>query len=154
MSKDGKFRVITVNRLARHEYEIIDTVEAGLALLGTEIKSIRAGRVNIREAFARRSGGDLWLHGMHVAEYGPASYNNHEPTRARKLLLHRDQIDDLAHRVESRGLTLVPLRLYIRDHRAKLELALVRGRKLFDKREAIAKRDSDRRIRQTLHQRA
>ena len=153
MTKEDRFKVVVVNRPARHDYDILDTVEAGIVLTGTEIKSIRAGRVNIREAFAQRTGGELWLYGAHIAQYAAASHNNHEPTRPRKLLLHRDQIDDLALKAESRGLTMVPLRLYIKDHRAKVELGLARGRKRFDKRQAIAKRESDRRIEQAIRRR-
>ena len=154
MTQENRFKVVVVNRPARHDYEILDTVEAGIVLTGTEIKSIRAGRVNIREAFAQRTGDELWLHGAHIAQYAAASHNNHEPTRPRKLLLHRDQIDDLALKAESRGLTMVPLRLYIKNHRAKVELGLARGRKKFDKRQAIAKRESDRRIEQAIRRRA
>lgn len=153
MPNDDKSKVISINRLARHEYDILESVEAGLVLTGTEIKSIRAGRVNIREAFARPSGGELWLHGAHIAQYAAASYNNHEPTRPRKLLLHRDQVLDLTEKVEAQGLTLVPLRLYLKNHRAKVELALARGRKMFDKRHAIAKREADLRMRQAVRQR-
>lgn len=153
MANDNKFKVVATNRFARHQYEILDTVEAGLVLMGTEIKSIRAGRVNIREAYARRSDTELWLHGAHIAQYESASYNNHEPTRPRKLLLHRNQIDDLTLKAESRGLTMVPLRLYIKNHRVKIEIGLARGRKHFDKRQAIAKRDADRRITQAIRRR-
>ena len=153
MAQDDKFKVVTVNRQARHEYDILETVEAGLVLTGTEIKSIRAGRVNIRDAFARGAADELWLHGAHIAQYAAASQNNHEPTRPRKLLLRRGQIDDLTLKAESRGLTLVVLRLYIKNHRAKVELGLARGRKRFDKRQAIAQRDADRRVTQALRQR-
>lgn len=150
---DNRFKVIAVNRLARHEYDILKVVEAGISLTGTEVKSIRAGRVNIRDAYARRSDGELWLYGAHIAQYPSASYMNHEPTRPRKLLLHREQIDELSMDVEAKGFTLVPLRVYIKDHLAKVELALARGRKQYDKREATAKRDVERRIRQAMHQR-
>ena len=150
---NDKFKVVTVNRQARHEYEILDVVEAGIVLTGTEIKSVRSGRVNIREGYARRMDGELWLYGTHIAQYASASYNNHEPTRPRKLLLHRGQIDDLTLKAESRSLTIVPLRMYIKNHRAKVELGLARGRKRFDKRQAIAKRESDRRIEQAIRQR-
>ena len=153
MANDDKFKVVVTNRSARHEYEILDVVEAGIMLTGTEIKSIRAGRVNIREAYARRSGDEIWLHGAHIAHYQSASHNNHEPTRPRKLLLHRNQIDDLTLKAESRGLTMVPLRLYIKNHRAKIEIGLARGKKHFDKRQAIAKRDADRRINQAMRRR-
>lgn len=151
---EPRFRVVAVNRLARHDYDILEVVEAGIVLLGTEIKSIRSGHANIRDAYARRTGYDLVLYGAHIAPYPSASYMNHEPLRPRRLLLHRMQIDKLSHEVESKKLTLVPLRLYIKDHHAKVELALVRGRKEYDKRAVIAERDATRRIQQELHQRA
>lgn len=150
---DDRFRVIAVNRLARHEYDILKVVEAGILLLGTEVKSVRAGRVNIRDAYARRSDNELWLYGAHIAEYASASYMNHEPTRPRKLLLHRGQIDELSREVEAKGSTLVPLRVYIKDHYVKVELALARGRKQYDKREATAKRDVERRLQHAIRQR-
>ena len=150
---DARFRVVAVNRLARHDYDILQVVEAGIALLGTEIKSIRGGHANIRDAFARRAGEELILYGAHIAPYASASYMNHEPLRPRKLLLHRSQIDKLTHEVESKQLALVPLRMYIKDHHAKVELALVRGRKEYDKRAAIGERDAQRRMQRELGQR-
>ena len=150
---DGRFRVVAVNRLARHDYDILQVVETGMVLLGTEIKSMRAGHANIRDGFARRAGEELILYGVHIAPYASASYMNHEPLRPRKLLLHRVQIDKLTHEVESKKLALVPLRLYIKDHHAKIELALVRGRKEYDKRAAIGERDAKRRIQRELGQR-
>ena len=152
MARDD-FKVIAVNRQARREYDILETVEAGLVLTGTEIKSIRGGRVNIRDAYARRMGGEMWLFGAHVAQYPSAGLNNHEPDRPRKLLLKKDQIENLAEQVEARGLTLVPLRLYIRNHRAKVELGVGRGRTKYDKRQVIAKRDADRRMRDAIRRR-
>lgn len=149
----NRFKVVAVNRLARHDYDVLRVVEAGIVLLGTEVKSIRAGRANIRDAFARRTGDGLWLYDAHIPRYAAASYNNHEPLRPRKLLLHKEQIHTLALEAEAKRLTLVPLRLYIKDHHAKIELALVKGRKEYDKRDVIAKRDSDRRIQQALKQR-
>jgi len=142
--------MVTVNRQARHDYDILETVEAGMVLTGTEIKSIRGGRVNIREAYARPSDGEMWLHGAHIALYPSAGVNNHEPLRPRKLLLRKDQIADLALKVEAGGLTLVPLRLYIKNHRAKVELGLARGRRTYDKRQAIAKREAERRMQQAV----
>jgi SsrA-binding protein len=142
--------MVTVNRQARHDYDILETVEAGMVLTGTEIKSIRGGRVNIREAYARPSDGEMWLHGAHIAAYPPAGMNNHEPLRPRKLLLRKDQIADLAMKVEAGGLTLVPLRLYIKNHRAKVELGLARGRRTYDKRQVIARRDAERRMREAV----
>ena len=150
MADDKTFKVLAVNRLARHEYEVLETMEAGIVLTGTEIKSARNGKVNIREAFARRTDGELWLYGAHIATYDPAGKDQHDPTRARKLLLHREQIAKLAYEVESKKLTLVPLKIYIKRHRAKVDLALVRGRKQYDKREVIAKRDAERDIRRAM----
>ena len=146
-------KTVTVNRQARYEYDILETVEAGLVLTGTEIKSIRDGRVNIRDAYARPVDGELWLQGAHIATYPAATYNNHEPDRPRKLLLHKDQIEDLSRSIQGQGLTLVPLRLYIKRHRAKVELGLARGRRRHDKRQVIAKRDAERRMREATRQR-
>jgi SsrA-binding protein len=137
---------VAVNRQAFHDYHIDETFEAGIALTGTEIKSIRGGKVNLRGAYARVKEGEVWLEGMHIAPYEQGTYMNHEPERPRKLLLHRRQIDHLVGRVQAKGLTLVPLKLYLRNNRAKVELGLARGKKLYDKREAIAERDARREI--------
>lgn len=147
-------KTITVNRKARYEYHILHTVEAGLSLLGTEIKSIRDGRVSIREAYVRPDDGEMWLVGAHVAHYPPAASANHDPTRRRRLLLHKRQIAELRRAVESEGVTIVPLRIYLKDGRAKLEIAAVRGKKRYDKRAAIAKRDAERQIQRALRQKA
>ena len=136
---------IAVNRRARHDYAIEDTLEAGLVLTGTEIKSIRAHKVNIAEA-ARVEKGEAWLIGAHIAEYEQGNRNNHPPTRTRKLLLHRDQIAELTGLQSAKGLTIVPLRLYIRRGRAKLELGIARGKKTHDKRRSIAERDMRREL--------
>jgi SsrA-binding protein len=143
-------KVVTLNRKALHDYHILETVEAGLALSGTEIKSIREGRVSIRDAYARPDDGELWLHGAHIAQYRPAGRFNHEPSRKRKLLLHHWQIEELGSAIEEKGLTLVPLRLYLKNGRAKLELALARGRRMHDKRERIAQREAERQIERAL----
>jgi len=137
-------KVIAVNRKARHDYSIEDTFEAGLVLTGGEIKSVRAGRVALREAYARPEGNELWLEGMHIAPYEPASYDNPDPRRRRKLLLRRREIKRLVGKAQEKGLTLIPLRLYLRDGYAKVELALARGRRQYDKRRAIAERDMER----------
>ena len=139
-------QTIAVNRRARHDYAIDETLEAGLVLTGTEIKSIRAGRVNLAEAYARIEHGEAWLIGAHIAPYEQGNRNNHEPTRTRKLLLHRDQIAELVGRTQSKGFTLVPLRLYIRKGNAKLELGVARGKKTHDKRRTIAERDVRREL--------
>jgi SsrA-binding protein len=135
---------IAVNRRARHDYAIEDTLEAGLVLTGTEIKSVRAHKANIAEAYARVEKGEAWLIGAHIAEYAQGNRYNHAPTRTRKLLLHRDQIAELMGLQGAKGLTIVPLRLYIRGGRAKLELGIARGKKTHDKRRAIAERDMRR----------
>jgi len=143
-------RDIAVNRKALHDYEILSSREAGLVLTGTEIKSIREGRVNLRDAFARPEKGELWLYNVHIAPYTRGGYVNHEPTRPRKLLLHKDEIQELTGESEQKGLTLVPLRLYYKGGRAKLQLAVAKGRKSYDKREAIAEREADRQIARAL----
>jgi SsrA-binding protein len=149
----AEIKQIAANRKAFHDNEIFERLEAGISLTGTEIKSIRAGGANIREAHARPLGDELWLYGAHIAEYAAASYQNHEPTRPRRLLLHKAQIREWARAITERGLTVVPLSLYLKDGKAKVELALVRGRKAYDKRQAIAKREADREIQRALRER-
>ncbi|MDI3316606.1 MAG: SsrA-binding protein SmpB [Bacillota bacterium] len=146
-------RQVAENRKARHDYFVEETVEAGLVLTGTEIKSIRAGHVNLRDSHAMIRNGEAFLYGMHIAPYEQGSRFNHDPLRPRKLLLHRREIDRLYGRVRQQGFTLVPLNLYIKRGRAKVELALVRGKKQYDKRRAIAERDARRRIERALRQR-
>jgi SsrA-binding protein len=143
-------RVITVNRKAYHNYHIEESFEAGIVLKGSEIKSIRAGKVNLSDAYARPENGELWLHNSHIASYDAASYNTHEPVRPRKLLLHRKEIDTLTSKVVQKGLTLVPLKLYIKHGLAKLELGVARGKKVYDKRETIARRDADREVERAM----
>ncbi len=144
---------VAVNRKALHDYEVLQRVEAGLALQGSEIKSIRQGRVQIREAFARPEGRELWLLNTHIAQYAAAGQFGHEPTRKRKLLLHKSQIRELSRAVLEQGLTLVPLRLYLKDGIAKIELALVRGRKSYDKRAVLARREAEREMARALRKR-
>ena len=139
-------QTIALNRRARHDYAVEQTIEAGIVLTGTEIKLIRAGRVNLAEAYARIERGEAWLVGAHIAPYEQGNRNNHEPLRTRKLLLHRDQIAELVGRVQTKGYTLVPLRLYIKDGRAKLEIGIGRGKKTHDKRRSIAERDARREL--------
>jgi len=142
---------VAVNRKARHDYLITDTFEAGLVLTGTEIKSVRAGKVNLAQAYARVDRGEAWLIGAHIAPYEAGNRYNHVPNRDRKLLLHRSEIDVLIGRVAAKGLTVVPLRLYINDRgRAKLELGLARGKQLHDRRRDIAERDSRREMEREL----
>jgi len=144
---------ITVNRKAYHDYHIQETLEAGIVLKGSEIKSIRDGKVNLSDAYARPEGGELWLYNSHIASYDAASYNTHEPTRPRKLLLHKKEINILAGKVVQKGLTLVPLKLYIKHGVAKLELGVARGKKVYDKKEAIARRDADREMERAMKRR-
>ncbi len=146
-------KVVATNRKAYHEYFIQDTVEAGLVLVGSEIKSIRAGRVSLQEGFVLFENGEAWLVNVHIAPYDPASRQNHDPKRKRKLLLHRREIERLQGRVQEKGYTLVPTRLYLKEGRAKVELGLARGKKLYDKREAIARKDSKRQIERALKER-
>lgn len=141
---------IVTNRRAQRNYDVMDTVEAGLVLTGTEIKAIREGRVNLSDAYGKPENGELWLVNAHIAQYSAGSRNNHDPTRPRKLLLHKDEIARLSRQVSERGLTLVPMRLYIRRHRAKVELGIARGRKLYDKRRAIIEREREREAQQAL----
>ncbi|HEY9180578.1 MAG TPA: SsrA-binding protein SmpB [Candidatus Baltobacteraceae bacterium] len=134
------------NRRARHEYHILESMEAGIALTGTEIKSIRQGGISLNEAYARVRDGELWLLGMHVPPYKQGSFSNVEPNRPRKLLLHKEQIARLGGRAAEKGLTIVPLRLYFTRGKAKIEIGLAKGKKLWDKREAVTKRDVEREI--------
>ncbi len=145
-------KIVSFNRKAYHDYDIGETVEAGIVLTGTEIKSIRGGGVNLRDAYAHPEGGELWLFNAHIAPYQGGNRYNHEPKRRRKLLLHRSQIDELSGEVMRKGFTLVPLRLYLKNGIAKVELGLARGRKLYDKRQAIALRDAEREMERALKQ--
>jgi len=150
MAKGDGTKLITSNRRARREYFLFDTFEAGLVLTGTEVKSLRAGKASLAEAYARVKGDEVWLVGAHIAEYTHGNRENHEPTRARKLLLHRGQIEKIRAQVEEKGLTLVPLRLYWKGGRAKVEFALGRGKKLWDKRDDTAKREAQREMDRAL----
>jgi SsrA-binding protein len=148
-----RVKVIAVNRRATHDYFIDERIEAGLVLTGTEIKSIREGRVNLREGYARVVGDEAWLVNVHIAPYEQGNRYNHEPLRDRKLLLHRDEIASLIGKVRQRGYTLIPMQLYLKNGRAKVELGLARGKKQFDKRESIAKREAQRDIDRALRSR-
>ncbi len=139
-------KTVATNRKAYHNYHLGDSVEAGIVLTGTEIKSIRTGRVSLGDAYVRPEAGELWLVNAHIARYEASSYLSHEPTRPRKLLLHRKQIDSLTSKVLEKGLTLVPLKLYIKDSIVKVEVALAKGKKLYDKRESITRREIEREI--------
>ncbi len=143
-------KVVATNRKARHEYEIIETMEAGIVLTGTEIKSVREGKVSLKEGFAIIKDGEVWLMDVHIAPYTHGHRDNHDPRRPRKLLLHRREIDRLQGKLQEKGWTLVPLKMYLKNNRAKVELALVRGKKKYDKRKAIAKRDAEREMQRAL----
>jgi len=139
-------KTVATNRKAYHNYHIQESIEAGIALTGTEIKSIRAGRVSLGDAYVKPEGGELWLLNAHIARYEAGSYMSHTPTRPRKLLLHHKEINNLSRQVLEKGFTLVPLRLYIKDSIAKVEVALAKGKKLYDKRESITRREVEREI--------
>ncbi|MBI4295452.1 MAG: SsrA-binding protein SmpB [Chloroflexi bacterium] len=141
-----KTQTIAVNRKAYHDYHILDSVEAGLVLTGTEIKSVRGGKVNLREAYARPEGGELWLLNAHIAPYDAGNRHNHEALRPRKLLLHRQQIYELSQKIAQKGLTLVPLKLYIKDSLAKVEVGLARGKRVYDKRQTMISREAEREL--------
>jgi SsrA-binding protein len=147
-------KLIADNRRARHEYELLDRVEAGLVLQGTEVKALREGRATIQRAFADVRGDEIWLVGANIAAYDKGGIANHDPERDRKLLLHRREIDRLRGQVQEKGLTLVPTRLYFKDGRAKVEIALARGKELRDKRRDLSKREADRQIERALKSRS
>jgi SsrA-binding protein len=140
-TKNPRDRDIAVNRKARFEYHVEETFEAGLVLLGSEVKALREGKANLKDSYGRIEGDELFLWNAHISPYGPASQFGHEPTRTRKLLLHREEIARLTGKVKERGLTLIPLRLYFKNGRAKLELGLARGKKMHDKRDTIRERE-------------
>jgi SsrA-binding protein len=144
-------KVVAQNRKARHDYEVLESYEAGLQLKGSEVKSLRAGQVQLRDSYARVDDGEAWLIGVHIAPYSHASgFGAVDPDRSRKLLLHRREIDELESRTEQEPLTLVPMAIYFKDGRAKVEIALARGRRRYDKRQVIAQRDADREAERAL----
>ena len=150
----GKEKIIATNRKARHDYFIDETYEAGIALTGTEIKSARAGRVNLRDSYVQVKSGELWLIDTHIAPYKQAGHTGHEPKRPRKLLMQRREINRLQGKVQEKGYTIVPLRFYLKNNKwAKVEIALARGKKLYDKRQAIRKRDAQREMERALARR-
>jgi SsrA-binding protein len=146
MPREKGRKVVASNRKARHDYSILDTFEAGLALTGTEVKSLRAGRASLVDSFAQVKNGEVYVHGVHIPEYAQGTWTNHEPRRVRKLLLKRMEIDRLAGKLKDSGITLVPLSLYFADGWAKIELGLARGKRSYDKRQDLARRDADREI--------
>jgi len=150
---ESNFKVVATNRKASHEYFLLERIEAGIALQGSEIKSIRAGQISLAEAYVRVDGDQAWLEDAHIAPYEHAGIFNHEPRRPRKLLLHRKQIRQLWNQVRQKGVTIIPLRVYLKEGRAKVEIAVAKGKKLYDKRETIAKRDAEREIERNFHRR-
>jgi SsrA-binding protein len=157
-TKDDKSKsnnkIVASNRKARHNYSILETFEAGIQLVGTEVKSLRDGQASLADAFATVDDGEIWLRNVHIPEYHHGTWTNHAPRRNRKLLLHRSQIDQLVGKVRDGNLTLVPLSLYFSDGKVKVELALARGKDVHDKRQAMARRDADREITRELGRRA
>ncbi|MDQ1725669.1 MAG: SsrA-binding protein [Frankiaceae bacterium] len=153
MVKEVGRKLIAQNRKARHDYTILDTYEAGVVLSGTEVKSLRAGHASLVDAFAEIKNGELWLQGVHIPEYTQGTWNNHAPRRQRKLLLHRDEIARLVGKTRESGLTIVPLQMYFKDGNAKIEIALARGKKSHDKRQALSERDAAREIARSVGRR-
>lgn len=143
-------KIITKNRKARHDYEILETMEAGISLTGTEVKSLRAGKVNLKDSYAQIKEGELWLVGVHISPYDFGNINNHDPERERKLLMHRKEIQRLVGKVQMQGLTLVPLKLYFKRGRVKVDLALARGKHNYDRRHDLAKRDAEREMKRAM----
>lgn len=150
---EPEVKVVATNRKASHEYYLMDRLEAGLSLQGSEIKSVRAGQISLREAFVRTDGQQAWLVNAHIAPYDPASRLNHDPRRERKLLLHRREIARLYQEIQQRGLTVVPTKVYLKRGRAKVEVAVARGKKLHDKRRQIAEREAERELARAMSRR-
>ena len=150
MAREQGRKLIAQNRRARHDYHVEETFEAGLVLVGTEVKSLRAGRATLTDGFAEVHEGEAYLHGVHIPEYTQGTWTNHEPRRVRKMLLHRSEIDRIESKVNERGFTLVPLSLYFKDGRAKVEIGLAKGKKTYDKRQALAERQANREKQQAL----
>jgi SsrA-binding protein len=153
MSEDGARKVVARNRKARHEYEILETFEAGMVLKGPEVKSIREGKASFQDAFARVEGGEVWLHSLHISPYEQANRFNEDPLRVRKLLMNRHEIRRLVGKVEEKGLTLIPLEVYFTRGKAKVQLALARGKKLHDKRETLKNKQLEREARRAVSER-
>ena len=143
-------KIITNNRKARHDYHIIDTFETGIALLGTEVKALRDGKANLKDSYATVKNEEVFLQGVHISPYSHGNINNHDPIRERKLLLHKKEIRKLIGKTQEKGLTLVPLKMYFKNGKVKVELAIARGKKLYDKRDVISKRESDRELRRIM----
>jgi SsrA-binding protein len=153
VATDQGKKIIASNRRARHDYTIESTVEAGLVLTGTEVKSLRAGRATLTEGYGQIIDNEAWLYGVHIPQYAQGTWTNHEPRRTRKLLMHRKEIDKLASSIKERGLTLIPLSLYFTGGKVKIELGLARGKRAYDKRQDLAKRDAAREVERELRRR-
>ena len=153
MPRETGRKVIASNRRARHDYHLEDTYEAGLVLVGTEVKSLRQGRASLVDGFIDIDGGEAWLHGVHIPEYSQGTWTNHSARRKRKLLLNRDELDKIERKVNEKGFTIVPTALYFKDGRAKVEIALAKGKKTWDKRQSLATRQADREKEQALGRR-
>jgi len=153
MPREKGRKVVASNRKARHDYEILETLEAGMALLGTEVKAIREGRVNLRDSFARVEDGEVFIYNVHISPYSHRGYADHEPLRRRKLLLHRSEIRKLIGKTVEKGMTLVPTKLYFKDGRVKVAVSIAKGKKDYDKRETIKKRETDRETRAAVKSR-
>ena len=154
MGKDIGRKLVASYRKARHDYHIEDTYEAGLALWGTEVKALRAGRCSLVDGFAQFTDGELWLEGVHIPEYTQGTWTNHAPRRKRKLLLHREELDKIEGKIREKGRTIVPLAVYFKDGRAKVEIALATGKKLYDKRQALRERQDKREADRAMHSRS
>jgi SsrA-binding protein len=152
-AKETEHKVIARNRRARHDYHIEDVVEAGLVLTGTEVKSLRAGRASLVDGYGQLTDGEMWLHNVHIPEYAQGTWTNHEPRRPRKLLLHRKEIDRFQRLIAERGFTLVPLSLYFSGGRVKVEMAVARGKRAYDKRQDLARRDAAREVERAYRRR-
>lgn len=153
MAREQGRTLVASNRKARHDYHLEDKLEAGIVLTGTEVKSLRAGRASLVDGYAEVKDGEVWLHNVHIPEYTEGTWNNHEPRRSRKLLLHREQIRRLANKTHESGLTIIPLALYFQDGYAKIEIALAKGKKTYDKRHALAERQAKREADRAMSQR-
>ena len=153
MARESGEKVVATNRKARFDYHIEDTYEAGIVLTGTEVKSLRSGRASLVDAYATIDGGEAWLESVHIPEYNEGTWTNHPPRRKRKLLLHKEQIEKLAHRVTAGGYTLVPLRLYFLDGNAKVQIAVAKGKKEYDKRQSLRKKQDDREAQRAISHR-
>jgi SsrA-binding protein len=151
-SAEPKTKLVSDNRKARHNYEILEVIEAGLALTGTEVKSLRQGKANLQDSFARIEENEIWLYRCHISPYDFGNRFNHDPIRKRRLLIHRRQIDKLKAQTQEKGLTLVPLKLYFKGNWAKIDLALARGKQLYDKRQSISKRENQRQLERLIKQ--